>query len=98
MDAVNCCIQVECLLGKSNIFLLVRQCLQRSIFVVVQKQHQLISLSLATGLVQFQLVAELTLKDCGEEGRAERECYTWQGKGVLREIQIGLVGAVWDEC
>ena len=98
MNAFNCCVKVKCLIGRGSSFFVVGRDLERAILVVVQKQQQLISLSLATGLVQFQLVAELTLKDCGEKRGAERESYTWQGKGVLREIQIGLVGAVWDEC
>ena len=56
-----------------NVIVLIWRSLQRTIFVVVEKQHELISLSLATGLVQCELVAELTLQDCGEEGGAKRE-------------------------
>ena len=72
--------------------------MQRPILIVVQKQHQLIFLPLAAGLVQFQLVAELTLKDCGEGGGAEGEGYTWQSKSVFTDAQKSLVSTERDEC
>ena len=53
---------------------------------------------MATWLVQLQLITELPVKDCWEEGRTEREVYTWQSKMVLGDVQIGLVRAEWDEC
>ena len=65
---------------------------------VVKNKHQLVSFPLLTRLVQFQLVAELPLKDCWEESRAERKGQTWQSKRVLGDVQIGLVGTEWDEC
>ena len=41
--------------------------------MIVKQQHQLIGFSLATGVIQLQLVAELTLEYGWFEGGAERE-------------------------
>ena len=72
-------------------------CLQRTILIVVEYQHQLIFLPLATWFVQCELVAELTPEDCGEEGGAERESYAWQIMGAPGEIQVSLESTERDE-
>ena len=56
------------------------------------------SFPLATGQVQCQLVAELTLQDCWEEQVAEGESHTWQSKRVLGDVQVSLESAERDEC
>ena len=73
--------------------------MQRSVFVVVEKQHQFVLFPLATqsGFVQLQFVTELPLEDCGKEGGAEREVYTWQSKRVVTDAQIGHEGTEWNE-
>ena len=45
---------------------------------IAEKKNQLVFLLLAAGLVKHKLVAELTFKDCGEEGGAERESCAFQ--------------------
>ena len=71
--------------------------LQGTIFVVVEHNGQLVSSPLATPCVQVQLITELPLKNCREEGRTEREGDAWQNKRILGDVQVGLVGAEWDE-
>ena len=71
--------------------------MHRAIVIVVENKHQLVSFPLTARFVKLQLIAELPLKDCWEEGRTEREGDTWQSKRVLGDVQVGLVGAEWDE-
>ena len=67
LNAFNCRVKIERLIRRmSNIFAIGRD-LQGPVLVVVEKQHQFISSALTARLVQGYLIAELSLKDGGEE-------------------------------
>ena len=53
---------------------------------------------MTTSIVHCHCVAELPLKDGGEEGGAERKGQTWQCQPVVGEVQVGFVGAERDEA
>ena len=66
-------VKIDGLIRRLDTFAMIWKYMQGSILVVIQKQHQLIFLSLAAGVVQVKFVTMLPLKDGGEEGGAERE-------------------------
>ena len=76
-------VKIDGLIRRHDTSVFIWKYMQGSILVVIQKQHQLIFLPLAAGVVQVKFVATLTLKDGGVEGRAERELGAWQSSGLL---------------
>ena len=68
-----------------------------AIIIVVYKKKKGIFFSLATFLIECQLITKLTIQQGWEEGGAERESYPRQRKRVFGEVQVSLVRAEWDQ-
>ena len=76
-------VKIDGLIRRLDTSAMIWKYMQGSILVVIQKQHQLIFLSLTAGVVQVKFVATLPLKDGGEKGGAERELGAWQSNRLL---------------
>ena len=70
---------------------------KRAVIIVVDKKKKSISFSLATFLIECQLITKLTIQQGWEEGGAERESDPRQRKRVFGKVQVSLVRAEWDQ-
>ena len=79
------------------VFILLRDGLDGTVFVVIQNQQELVAFSLSTSSVQLQLIALLALEDCLLEGGTDRKGNSLDSLKVVRYGKIRFVSTEGDE-